>query len=55
MRNLSLPNSEAAAVQSQGGPAGPSAASREAAPLTGLRREATPFRRRDRVGRLRRW
>ena len=35
MRNLSLPNSEAAAVQSRAGPAGPSAASREAAPLTG--------------------
>jgi hypothetical protein len=34
MRNLSLPNSEAAAVQSRAGP-GPSAASREAAPLTG--------------------
>ena len=35
VRNLSLPESEAAAVQSRGGPAGPSAASREAAPLTG--------------------
>ena len=35
MRNLSLPDSEAAAVQSRGGPAGPSAASREAASLTG--------------------
>src|ERR1035438_5212586 len=46
MRSLLLPESEAAAVQSRGGPAGLSEASREAAPFTGLRREATPFRRR---------
>ena len=49
MRNLSLSNSEAAAVQSRAGPAGPSAASREAAPLTGcgakLRRFAGVIRR----------
>ena len=35
MRNLSLPNSEAPAVQSRAGRQGPSEASREAAPLTG--------------------
>ena len=49
MRNLSLLESEAAAVRSRGGPTGPSAASREAAPLTGgdakLRRFAGVIRR----------
>ena len=49
MRNLSLPESEAAAVPVKGGPAGPSAASREAASLTGRRREATSFRWPDRA------
>jgi hypothetical protein len=47
MRNLSLLGSEAAAGPVKGGPAGPSAASREAASLTGGWREATPFRRPD--------
>ena len=45
MRNLSLPESEATAVQSKGGPGRPSEASREAAALDGnRRREAMPFR-----------
>ncbi len=38
MRNLSLPESEATAVQSKGGPGRPSEASREAAALDGNRR-----------------
>jgi hypothetical protein len=35
VRNLSLPRKRRAAVPVKGGPAGPSEASREAAPLTG--------------------